>query len=147
MTTDTTKTERHQEPTKRGLHEALPPATERLASQVVDSAFKVHSALGPGLLESVYETCLLHELKNRDVKVQRQVALPVIYEGLRINSGLRLDLLIGDHVVVELKAVEKIIPVFDAQLLTYLKLSGHRLGLLINFNLPRIKDGIRRIIL
>jgi GxxExxY protein len=99
------------------------------------------------LLESVYETCLLHELKNRDVKVQRQVALPVIYEGLRINSGLRLDLLIGDHVVVELKAVEKIIPVFDAQLLTYLKLSGHRLGLLINFNLPRIKDGIRRIIL
>ncbi len=145
--TDTTKTQRHEEPTKKKPHDPLPPDTERLASQVVDAAFKVHSALGPGLLESVYETCLLHELRSRSLKAQRQVTLAIIYEGLRIDSGLRLDLLIGDRVVVELKAVEKILPVFDAQLLTYLKLSGHRLGLLINFNVPRIKDGIRRIIL
>jgi len=99
------------------------------------------------LIESVYETCLLHELKSRGLKAQRQVTLPIVYEGLRIDSGLRLDLLIEERVVVELKAVEKILPVFDAQLLTYLKLSGHRLGLLINFNVARIKDGIRRIIL
>ena len=99
------------------------------------------------MIESVYETCLLHELKSRGLKAQRQVTLPIVYEGLRIDSGLRLDLLIEERVVVELKAVEKILPVFDAQLLTYLKLSGHRLGLLINFNVARIKDGIRRIIL
>ncbi|MDH3792904.1 MAG: GxxExxY protein, partial [Rhodospirillales bacterium] len=136
-----------EEPTKKDIYEPVPPDTERLASQVVDAAFKVHSALGPGLLESVYETCLLHELKGRNLKSQRQVALPIVYEGLRISSGLRLDLLIEERVVVELKAVEKILPVFNAQLLTYLKLSGHRLGLLINFNVPRIKDGIRRIIL
>jgi len=140
-------TQRHEEPTKKDIYEPVPPDTERLASQVVDAAFKVHSALGPGLLESVYETCLLHELKGRNLKSQRQVALPIVYEGLRISSGLRLDLLIEERVVVELKAVEKILPVFNAQLLTYLKLSGHRLGLLINFNVPRIKDGIRRIIL
>ena len=141
------KTQRHEEPTKKESHDPLPPDTERIASQVVDAAFKVHSALGPGLLESVYETCLLQELRSRSLKAQRQVVLPIIYEGLRIDSGLRLDLMIGGRVVVELKAVERILPVFDAQLLTYLKLSGHRLGLLINFNVARIKDGIRRIIL
>jgi len=145
--TDTTKTQRHKEPTKKVLYDPLPPETERFSSQIVDAAFKVHSALGPGLLESVYEACLLHELKSRSLKTQRQVALPIIYEDLRIDSGLRLDLLIEDRVVVELKAVEKILPVFHAQLLTYLKLSEHRLGLLINFNVSRIKDGIRRIIL
>ena len=145
--TETTKSQRHEEPTKKESPDPLPPDTERTASQVVDAAFKVHSALGPGLLESVYETCLLHELRSRSLKAQRQVVLPIIYEGLRIDSGLRLDLLIGGLVVVELKAVERILPVFDAQLLTYLKLSGHRLGLLINFNVARIKDGIRRIIL
>ena len=147
MAMHTTKAQRHEEPTKKVSHDPLLPDTERIASQIVDAAFKVHSALGPGLLESVYETCLLHELRSRSLKAQRQVTLPIICEGLQIDSGLRLDLLIEDQVVVELKAVEKFLPILGAQLLTYLKLSGHRLGLLINFNVPRIKDGIRRIIL
>lgn len=103
--------------------------------------------LGPGLLDSVYETCLVHELRSRNLTVERQVAVPVIYDDLRLDAGLRLDLLVESQVVVELKAVEKMLAVFDAQVLTYLKLSRHRLGLLINFNVPRIKDGIRRLIL
>lgn len=147
MKDSTTKTQRHEEPGKKGGHEPRPPETEQIATQIVDAAFKVHFALGHGLLESVYEACLLDELKSRNMTAQRQVALPIVYEGLRIDSGLRLDLLVEDRVVVELKAAEKFLPVFDAQLLTYLKLSGHRLGLLINFNVPRIKNGIRRIIL
>ncbi len=99
------------------------------------------------MLESVYETCLVYELEHRGLKIQRQIKLPVVYGDLRLESGLRLDLLVEDSVVVELKAVEKMLPVFDAQLLTYLKLSGNRLGFLINFNVPRIKEGIRRLIL
>ncbi len=126
---------------------SLPAQTELAATQIVDAAFKVHSSLGPGLLESVYETCLIYELEHRGLKVQRQIKLPVVYGDLRLESGLRLDLLVEDSVVVELKAVDKMLPVFDAQLLTYLKLSGNRLGFLINFNVPRIKEGIRRLIL
>ncbi len=125
----------------------MPAQTELVATQIVDAAFKVHSSLGPGLLESVYETCLVYELEHRGLRVQRQIKLPVVYGDLRLESGLRLDLLVEDSVVVELKAVEKMLPVFDAQLLTYLKLSGNRLGFLINFNVPRIKEGIRRFIL
>ena len=125
----------------------LPPETERNASAVVDSALKVHRALGPGLLESVYETCLCHELTQRGVPWKAQVTVPVVYDGLRLDSGLRLDVLVAETVIVELKAVEKMIPLFKAQLLTYLKLTGLRLGLLINFNVPLIKDGIKRIIL
>ena len=121
--------------------------TEQWAARIIDAAFKVHSTLGPGLLESVYEACLVYELTQRGMAVQKQVVLPVIYEDVQIEAGLRLDLLIEDQIVVELKAVEKHLPVFDAQLLTYLKLSGHRLGLLINFNVRLIKDGIRRIVL
>ena len=109
--------------TKDSDHKALPPETERIATQIVDAAFKVHSTLGPGLLESVYETCLVHELKSRGLRVQQQVAVPVLYDDLRLDSGLRLDLLVQDQVVVEPKAVEKSLPVFEAQLLTYLKLS------------------------
>ena len=131
----------------RSHHEALPAETERVAAQIVDSAFRVHSTLGPGLLESVYETCLVHELTARGFKVDRQVAVPITYGDLRLDAGLRLDLLVDDQVVVELKAVEKLLPVFDAQILTYLKLSQHRLGLLINFNVTLIKDGIKRLIL
>jgi GxxExxY protein len=118
---------------------------ETLAAVVVDAAFHVHKALGPGLLESVYETCLCHELKQRGVPFKSQVALPIHYNGLTLDNGLRLDLLIGDKLIVELKAVEKMQPLYDAQPLTYLKLSGLRLGLLINFNTVLIKDGIKRI--
>ena len=126
--------------------EPIPAEVERIAAAIVDSAFKVHSTLGAGLLESVYEACLCHELRQRDVPFQSQVVLPVIYDGVRLDAGLRLDLLVASQVIVELKAVEKMVPLFDAQLLTYLKLTGLRLGLLINFNVPLIKDGIRRIV-
>ncbi len=107
----------------------------------------MHSALGPGLLESVYEVCLLHELQKRTLKAERQVLLPVVYDNLRLDAGLRLDLLVEDRVVVELKAVETLLPVHKAQVLTYLKLSGYRLGLLVNFNTALIKQGIQRIAL
>jgi GxxExxY protein len=125
----------------------IPAAIDQVAKQVVDAAFSVHSGLGPGLLESIYETCLAHELTKRDLKVERQVVLPVIYDSLRLDAGLRLDVVVADCVVVELKAVESLLPVHRAQLLTYLKLSGYRLGLIINFNVPVIKNGIVRMVL
>ena len=124
----------------------LDPETNRIASEVVDAAFKIHSALGPGLLESVYETFLVHELKRRGLKVEKQVLLPITFEGVTLDGGLRLDLLVETRVVVELKAVEALLKIHQAQLKTYLKLSGHDLGLLINFNVPVIKDGIQRIV-
>lgn len=127
--------------------EPIPEAAERAASLVVDAAFAVHSTLGPGLLESVYEACLEHELRRREVSVERQLALPVVYRDLRVEAGLRLDMLVAGCVVVELKVVEVVLPVHRAQLLTYLKLSGHRLGFLLNFNVARIKDGIQRVVL
>ena len=127
--------------------EPIPASTEEVARQIVDAAFKVHVTLGPGLLESVYETCLVHELRKRGLPVSTQVTLPIEYDGLVIDSGLRLDLLVEDAVVVELKAAERLLPVHTAQILTYLKLTGHRLGLLINFNVPLIKDGIKRVVL
>lgn len=120
---------------------------ERTAAAIVDAAYKVHCELGPGLLESVYETCLEYELKKRGMKVLSQEKVPVFYDGQRLDADLRLDLLVEDCVIVEVKAVESIAPVFKAQVLSYLKLTGHRLGLLINFNVPMIKDGIKRIIL
>jgi len=119
----------------------------RLARVIVDSAFAVHSALGPGLLETVYEQCLACELAGRGIPMERQISLPIIYKGIRIEAGFRLDMVVGGLVVVEIKAVERVLPVHEAQLLTYLKLSRHRLGLLINFNVPLIKDGIKRMIL
>jgi GxxExxY protein len=125
----------------------VPAELDLLAKTVVDAAFKVHSALGPGLLESVYEICLAHELKKRGVKIATQVSLPVVYDGVRLDAGLRLDFLVEEQLVVELKAVETMLPVFEAQLLTYLKLTSKRLGLLVNFNVPKIKDGIKRIVL
>ena len=121
--------------------------TERIASIVLDAAFQVHRTLGPGLLESVYEACLCHELAKRNLPFHHQLPLPVMYDGIRLEVGLRMDLLVAESVVVELKSVEKIIPLYDAQLLTYLKLSGKRLGLLINFNVSQLKDGIKRIVL
>lgn len=126
--------------------EPIPEETERLASAVVEAALAVHRTLGPGLLESVYEACLCRELNLRDVPFQSQVVVPIDYKGLRIDAALRLDLLVGGAVIVELKAVEQMLPLFEAQLLTYLKLTRCRLGLLINFNVPVIRFGIKRMV-
>lgn len=125
----------------------IPSETEHVATQVVDAAFRVHRGLGPGLLESVYEVCLCHELARHRLAFQRQFEAPVVYEGTRLDAGLRIDLLVEDAVVVELKAVERMSSLYEAQLLTYLKLTGKRLGLLINFNVPVLKDGLKRIVL
>lgn len=133
--------------TKEAPRKALGDREEWLAEQVVDSAVKVHKHLGPGLLESVYEQCLIRELELRDIPVRTQVTLPIAYEGLRLDSGLRLDLLVDDLLIIELKAVEQILPVHEAQLLSYLKLSGKRLGLLLNFHVSLMRDGIRRKVL
>jgi GxxExxY protein len=124
------------------------PSTEHdvIARQIVDSAFAVHSTLGPGLLESVYEQCLGYEMEANNLAAQRQVALPVLYRNLRIDGGFRMDMVVGGLVLVEIKAVERILPIHEAQLLTYLRLSGLRIGLLINFNVTLIKHGIRRLI-
>ena len=117
-----------------------------ISGQIVDAAMRVHSALGPGLLENAYEACLEHELRKRRLRVERQVALPVVYDGVTIDLGYRLDLLVEDAVIVELKAVEKTAPIHEAQLLSYLKLSDRKLGLLINFNALYLKDGIKRMV-
>jgi len=125
----------------------LSPELEALAEVIVDAAVKVHSILGPGLLESVYEVCFTKELRDRGLEVRTQVALPIWYEGVKLDAGLRLDLVVNDLVVIELKAVEAILPVHYAQLLTYLKLAKLRLGFLLNFNAPLMKDGIHRRVL
>jgi GxxExxY protein len=121
--------------------------TESTATAVVNAAYRVHTELGPGLLESTYERCLAYELRERGFKVETQLSISVRYRDLLIPYGYRLDMLVGDSVIVEVKVVDQILPVHRAQLLTYLKLSSHRLGLLINFNVPIIKSGIKRIIL
>ena len=113
---------------------------------IVDAAMKVHTTLGPGLLESVYETCLIHELRKRGLKVVSQLPLPIIYDGITIEAAYRLDLLVEDTVIVELKAVETLLPIHQAQLISYLKLSSKNLGLLINFNSVHLKSGIKRMI-
>ena len=120
---------------------------EEVAQQVVDAALKVHRALGPGLLESAYEHCLAFELGQRGVGVERQKCVPIIYEGLRIEAGYRIDLLVADQIVIELKAVDRLEPIHEAQLLAYLKLAKRRIGFLINFNVRLLKDGIRRRVL
>lgn len=117
-----------------------------ITGQVIDAAMKVHTALGPGLLESAYEACLAHELRKRGLNCQTQVVLPIVYDGMRLDAGYRIDLLVETTVIVELKAVEIMHPIFEAQILSYLKLSRLEVGLLINFHVPRLKDGIRRIV-
>ena len=124
----------------------LPLEVEELSRTLVDSAFKVHQALGPGLLESVYEACLCVELGKRGIRHETQAPIPLIYEGVRIEAGLRLDLLVEKSVILELKALDKLLPIRQSQLLTYLKLADLRLGLLINFNVAMFKQGVRRII-
>lgn len=127
--------------------ELISEKLDAVAHAIVDSAFRVYSSLGPGLLESVYEAFLTHELVKRGLDLRRQVWVPVVYDSIRIDAGLRLDLVVEDGVIVEIKAVERLAPIHQAQLLPYLRLSGLRLGFLINFNVPRIKDGIRRLAL
>ena len=131
----------------KAQREPIPENVNRIAKLIVDAAFAVHSKLGPGLLEGVYEVCLAYDIERRGESLERQIVVPVNYDGVRLDAGLRLDLLVGHCVIVELKAVEALLPVHEAQLLTYLKLTGHRLGLLINFNVPLTKNGIRRIVL
>ena len=116
-----------------------------ISGAIIDSAMKVHSALGVGLLESVYETCLAHELRKRGFQVETQVALPVFYDGIKLDAGYRIDLLVENAVIVELKAVEQVLPIHEAQLLSYLKLSGKKLGLLLNFNVVHFRNGIKRM--
>ena len=122
-------------------------AFEAASAAVVDAALEVHKALGPGLLESAYEACLVHELSARNVAARRQVALPVHYKGVRIDAGYRLDLVVDEAVVVEIKAVDTLTRLHEAQVLTYLRLSGFRAGLLINFNVRLLRDGLRRFVI
>lgn len=119
---------------------------EEVGKQIVDAAIKVHRALGPGLLESSYQICLVYELRKNGLIVECEVPQPLTYEGIRIDAGYRLDMLIEHKVIIENKAVEQIIPIHEAQLLTYLKLSGCHLGYLINWNVPLVKDGIKRMV-
>lgn len=117
-----------------------------LTGQIIDAAMRVHSALGPGLLEGAYEACLLYELSSRGLEVKSQALLPVEYYGTMIDAGYRLDLLVEDLVIVELKAVERLAAIHEAQLLNYLKLSRKKVGLLLNFNVVQMKDGIKRMV-
>lgn len=117
-----------------------------VAKQIVDVAFKIHTTFGPGLLESVYETIMAYELQKRRLRVHRQQAIPVVYEEVRMDLGFRADLIVENKVVVEIKSVEAIAPVHKKQLLTYLRLTDKRLGLLINFNVELIKNGITRVV-
>ena len=120
---------------------------EWIAEKIVDAAYKVHKALGPGLLEKVYEVCFCHELEKSGLSCQKQVEVPIKYDGIELDEGLRLDVLVENLVICELKAVDEMNPVYTAQVLSYLKLTGMRLGFLINFKVPVIKNGIKRIIL
>ena len=117
----------------------------KITESIIGAAIEVHRHLGPGLLEAAYEECLCRELSLRGVPFKRQVPLPVIYKGISLDCSYRLDLLVDERVVVEIKAIEALLPIHDAQLLTYLKLGGWKIGLLINFNVPLLKDGIHRL--
>ena len=117
---------------------------EQTGKIIVNAAFKIHKELGPGLLEKVYEVCMAHELRKTGLEVKRQIDIPIVYDGIQFDEGLRLDLMVNDLIIVELKAVELINPVWEAQIISHLKLTNLNLGYLINFNVPLIKDGIRR---
>jgi GxxExxY protein len=117
-----------------------------ISGAVMDAAMKVHSVLGPGLLESAYQACLAYELRKRGFKVECQVPVPIVYESVFLEVGYRMDMLVNDAVVTELKSTSKLHPINEAQLLSLLKLSGHRVGLLINFHVLHLKDGIKRIV-
>ena len=122
------------------------PTNKELTHQIIGSAIEVHKVLGPGLLESAYEICMAHELTLRGLSFERQKPLPVIYKEVKLEEGYRIDLLVEGRIVVELKAIEKLAPIHDATLLTYLRLSECKIGLIINFNVPVLTDGIRRLV-
>lgn len=125
---------------------AIPESLEEIGKLIVDSAYTVHINLGPGLLEKVYEVCFCHELKKRGLSYQRQVYIPIVYDNIEFKEGLRLDVIVEDCIICELKALENVNPVWEAQIISHLKLTNNRLGYLINFNVPRIKNGIRRFV-
>lgn len=125
----------------------IPLEVEAIGKKVLDAAYTVHSALGPGLLETVYESCTAYEIQKQRMKAETQVIVPVKYQEVFVETGLRLDIWVERSVIIECKAVEKMNPLYEAQLLTYLKLTGCRLGYLINFNVKHLKDGIKRIVL
>lgn len=127
--------------------EPIPYELDIIGKKIVDSAFKVHKNLGPGLLEKVYEICFYHELAKRGLAYQRQIDIPIAYDGLVFNEGLRLDIIIENEVICELKALETVNPVWEAQILSHLKLTNKHLGFLINFNVTNIGEGIRRFVL
>lgn len=129
------------------MYKSLSVREEKLASEIVDIAIKIHKELGPGLLESVYAKCFKYELTKRDIPFVAERQVPIIYEELKIDDGLRLDLLIDDVIIIEFKAQENYHPVWEAQLLSYLKLTGKRLGFLVNFHVPLMKEGIKRLII
>jgi GxxExxY protein len=119
---------------------------EEIASKIVAAAIKVHTALGPGLLESAYQKCMAYELTRDGSRVECEVILPVKYEDINIDAGYRIDMIVGDSVIIENKTVEKLLPIHEAQLLTYLKMRKCKLGFLLNWNVPRMKDGIKRMV-
>jgi GxxExxY protein len=127
--------------------EKIPERVDHLSNRVIGAALKVHKELGPGLIESVYETCLCYELSKAGFVPERQVRLPIAYDGVFLDAELRLDIWLERSLIIEVKAVETVLPVHQAQLLTYLKLTGNRLGLLINFNVALLKYGIKRVVL
>jgi GxxExxY protein len=126
---------------------AAPRENDLLTEKIIGFAIEVHRHLGPGLLESAYEECLCYELKQNGIQFQRQIALPVVYKGVRLDCGYRMDIVVDQQVIIELKTVERLLPIHEAQMLTYMKLSGIRTGLLLNFNSAVLKDGIRRLML
>jgi len=128
-------------------YKPLSKREESIAGKIVDAAYTVHKILGPGLLKKVYEACFCHELSKRGLKYKRQVDIPIVYDGMTFDEGLRLDVLVEELIICELKAVDQMNPVWEAQIISHLKLTDNRLGFLINFNVPLIKNGIKRIIL
>ncbi|PIU83067.1 MAG: GxxExxY protein [Elusimicrobia bacterium CG06_land_8_20_14_3_00_38_11] len=118
----------------------------KITETIIGVAINIHRELGPGLLESAYEVCLVYALAKSGLKIEQQKALPIVYHGIKLDCGYRLDLVVENEVIVEIKSVEKILPIHKAQLMTYLKLSGYKVGLLINFNVEILKNGIRRVV-
>src|SRR5690349_8660484 len=129
------------------MYQKLSGEIEHWVNQIVDIAIKIHKELGPGLLESVYAKCFYYELKNRGINFVKQKEVPIVYKGLIIDEGLRLDVIVEDSIIIEFKAQENFHPIWEAQLLSYLRLTGKRIGLLLNFHVPLMKNGIKRLII
>ncbi len=129
------------------MYKEISEEEDRIGREIVNAAFKIHKELGPGLLEKVYEVCFCHILKQKGFEIKRQLDIPIVFEGMIFEEGLRLDVMVNDLVIVELKALENVNPVWEAQLLSHLKLTNKRLGYLINFNVPLIKYGIKRMVI